>query len=199
MRSPPAPGAAPTSGRATAPEPRTRRQRRSRRGQSPSGALPRRPARPKARRGRPQRPRRGRRRAKPERRRPVVERQAVSPASRRRARSGPISGRSPASSGPWSRPVSARRSGMNSARPLAPVAALTASVQLFQVEPSQGSAGSSSAALATKPLVRDHRRAPDPATTGHHCTASATRVEIGAHREPERLAAADRRAPRDDP
>src|SRR3546814_3546210 len=37
-----------------------------------------------------------------------------------------ISGSSSRMSGPWSRPVSARRSGRNKARPFAPVAAFTA-------------------------------------------------------------------------
>ena len=44
-------------------------------------------------------------------------RHAVWPESRALARSGPISGRSAPSSGPWSRPVRARRRGMNSALP----------------------------------------------------------------------------------
>ena len=51
-----------------------------------------------------------------------------------------------ASSGPVSTPVSARRSGWNSARPLRPVAAFIAPVQALQVVASQGSGGNSSRA-----------------------------------------------------
>jgi hypothetical protein len=67
------------------------------------------------------------------RRRIFLENYATSPARRFNAFSRPINGSSAASSGPWSRPVSAWRSGMNSALPLAPVSAATAWVQLFQV------------------------------------------------------------------
>ena len=84
--------------------------------------------------------------------------QAVFPASRRRARSGPISGSSAASSGPWSRPVSARRSGMNSARPLAPVAALTASVQRLPGRGVPGRRRQRRRRLASEGGVLDHRR-----------------------------------------
>ena len=118
----------------------------------------------------------------------VVQLLAVSPARRRRARSGPISGRSAASSGPWSRPVSARRSGMNSARPLSAGRGLDGVVQPSQVEASQGAGGRSLGRLATRP-VRDHRRT-GPSTTAHHC-AHRRPAEIAADREPERLAAAD--------
>ena len=56
---------------------------------------------------------------------------AIAPAARSRSatRSGPMSATSGASSGPWVRPVSAARSGMNSPAPRRPVAAPTARVQ----------------------------------------------------------------------
>ena len=56
-----------------------------------------------------------------------------------RVRSRPISGSSTLSSGPSSSPVSARRSGWNSARPLRPLAALSAAIQTSQVVSSHGS------------------------------------------------------------
>ena len=80
---------------------------------------------------------------------------------------------------------------MNSARPLAPVAALTASVQRFQVEASQGAAGSASAALATSAQVRDHRLH-RPCDDGPPLHRIGDAREVRAHGEPERLAAADR-------
>jgi hypothetical protein len=61
------------------------------------------------------------------------KRYAASPAKRLAAFSGPISWNSAAISGPWSWPVSAWRSGMNSALPLAPVFSFTASVKPFQL------------------------------------------------------------------
>ena len=115
--------------------------------------------------------------------------------SRRRAGAGRVRARSaaaaPASSGPWSRPVSARRSGMNSARPLAPVAALTASVQRL---PGRGVPG-----LRRQQRRRPRRREPRPRSPArparrrraHQCRRIGELVEVAAHREPERLAAAD--------
>src|SRR3546814_6806628 len=50
--------------------------------------------------------------------------QAALPESRAAARSWPMSGSRAFSSGPWSSPVSARRSGRKSSLPLRPVAAL---------------------------------------------------------------------------
>ena len=87
---------------------------------------------------------------------------------------------------------------MNSARPLAPVAALTASVQRFQVEASQGAAGSASAAFGDDAQVRDHRLH-RPVDHGPPLHRIGDPGEVRAHGEPERLAAADPRAPRDDP
>ena len=80
---------------------------------------------------------------------------------------------------------------MNSARPLAPVAALTASVQVFQVEASQGAGGKRLGRLgddAESAITGVHRPV---TTTAHHCAASATFVRLRADGEPERLAAAD--------
>src|SRR3546814_9637267 len=59
--------------------------------------------------------------------------QAALPESRAAARSWPMSGSRAFSSGPWSSPVSARRSGRKSYLPLRPEAAFTAAVQLTQV------------------------------------------------------------------
>jgi hypothetical protein len=53
-------------------------------------------------------------------------------------------------SGPWSRPVSARRSGRNSARPLRPVSALSAAVSACQGSADQSIAAASAAARARK-------------------------------------------------
>ena len=72
-------------------------------------------------------------------------------------RSRPISGSSLAISGPCSRPVSARRSGWNSARPLRPVAALTASVQASRSSSSQARPAAAAAARQQSGVL-DHRR-----------------------------------------
>ena len=81
------------------------------------------------------------------------------PAIRADAVGRPISGSSVPRSGPASRPVSASRSGWNSALPFRPVAALSADVQTPQVSGPQGSA-----ADARRPRrgMRDPRR-PDRA------------------------------------
>src|SRR3546814_20466304 len=69
--------------------------------------------------------------------------QAALPESRAAARSWPMSGSRAFSSGPWSSPVRARRSGRKSSLPLRPVAAFTAAVQLPQVASAPGSGGRS--------------------------------------------------------
>ena len=80
---------------------------------------------------------------------------------------------------------------MNSALPLAPVAAFTASVQVFQVAASQGGGGSAAAAAAAKAgsAIAGVDRPLRPRATIR--AASRTLARFVAHREPERLAAAD--------
>ena len=99
-----------------------------------------------------------------------------------------MSGSRALSSGPVSRPVGASRSGWNSARPLAPVAALTARVQAGHVPSSHGSGGSNTAARPVSP-ASSITGASSSATMRHRARVGQ-HGEIAAHGEPGRLAAA---------
>src|SRR3546814_12224238 len=78
-------------------------------------------------------------------------------------------------SGPWSRPVSARRSGRNKARPFAPVAAFTASVSAPHGSASQSSDSTAAVAAASTGRAADRKSAVSGKSV-------SVRVDLGGRR-----------------